>query len=898
MPITSSLNSKANVKQFTNQDIPSSTQQPVIASYYATSSTAQTVINLSFSVFATGSNANTDIFWLFVDGKKLDLGSSNDYTFTAIGADGSSAQVTLTQPLSAGLNIQAFKLGLKKDSEFQTDNRFVQLYAAQNAGFQNFISQTDFLMTATTNIGAPVSGTFYSTVVGRAPMADLSQDLRPRMGIERFQIQNFFALQNEFGPNGEPVYGVSNDTFGQIRFVGPNWQQNFQAGIPSDGPGVTSQGSLTTNYVEFTFYGTGLNLLTTRSGGRSGFWSVDGGSETTLSSPNFDGNASSPIGTRGNNVNTVCPIVAGLALGVHTVKIRDNASNFVTCGYEVLNESSTIKVPPGIGYAQGQKSISSSLASFGYAVVATGTKGGRTVVYQNGNGTIGQSWQATNASQLTLTSADHTNEEVARTYFWREFGVGRSDDFSGNFSAGSSLSFTLDDGITTLVGSGVSLSNEVLYLNGNTNYILFTFIGTGLDIIEKDIGSGSVDTFTYAIDNGGAASIPFTFNGNTNTRKIVSGLPYGTHVVRITRTSATSASIGFQKFVVYQPKKPAVPTGTVELADYNVSANFVANSTANLDSIATGVLRKQLSIREAFYSGTWTLVSLNAGAINFFPISTTTNGDYFQYTFFGTGFDFRFFASTVTSSVTVSLRQSGGSLLTLNSTNFPGLTTGSYGPTTGFTYSTGILSQQAGSNTPGSGMYISGLALGVYTVRFTNGASSTLSLNTLDIIAPTYSYKSNLYSDLQNTLTVGSNSLSDNRNATPVKDSLPAVKAWAQAAGVTSSPTTTSTSFVPVPDMFCTIKTNGGALRISYSMSNFSTGASPGIAGYTRIYVDGVAILNERQALFCSSGDSSISDTLIFPVSPGTHTVQLFWFTTSGTMTNEALRRGMTVEEK
>jgi hypothetical protein len=166
MAITQSINSKGNVKKFTSNDIPSNPAQPVISSYYATSTSGQTVINLSFSTQVTGLSANTDAFFLFVDGKKLDLGSTNDYTFTSVMQDGSSSQVTLNQSLVSGLNIQAFKLGLKKESEFQTDNRFVNLYEYIGDGFQGFINPTETVLTATS--GTPSSSQFYSSINGRA----------------------------------------------------------------------------------------------------------------------------------------------------------------------------------------------------------------------------------------------------------------------------------------------------------------------------------------------------------------------------------------------------------------------------------------------------------------------------------------------------------------------------------------------------------------------------------------------------------------------------------------------------------------------------------------------------------------------------------------------------------
>src|SRR6185369_3776470 len=109
MPITQALNSKANVKRNTSNDLPFAPQQPVISSYYATSTASQTSIaNLGFSI----DQSMTGIFFLFVDGKKLNLGS--DYSFAQVDANNTSSAITLLQPLIVGLPTQTYKMGLKK----------------------------------------------------------------------------------------------------------------------------------------------------------------------------------------------------------------------------------------------------------------------------------------------------------------------------------------------------------------------------------------------------------------------------------------------------------------------------------------------------------------------------------------------------------------------------------------------------------------------------------------------------------------------------------------------------------------------------------------------------------------------------------------------------------------
>lgn len=109
MPITKSISSRANLKQTTNADFPLIPAQLVTNMYGPVASTAsQTVINLGFAVPTT----NTANFFLVIDGKILAIGASNDFTFTNIQSNGTSSQVTLNISLPAGLNIQAWYLGV------------------------------------------------------------------------------------------------------------------------------------------------------------------------------------------------------------------------------------------------------------------------------------------------------------------------------------------------------------------------------------------------------------------------------------------------------------------------------------------------------------------------------------------------------------------------------------------------------------------------------------------------------------------------------------------------------------------------------------------------------------------------------------------------------------------
>jgi hypothetical protein len=342
MAVTQVQNSKANIKKPSVNDIPFNASIPVANSYTAVSTAGQTTIaNLGFSVDTTAPAS----FQLFVDGKLLTLGAANDYTFAAIAADGTSSAIQLNFSLPANLNINAIKLGVKPEREFQTDNRFTQLYEAEGQGFQAFVG-TQNVLTATTTVGTPAGGTFYSSIVNRTSMIDLSQDLKARMGVDRIITQQLYQLQNEFGVAGEPVWAHTNDT-NQIRFVG-NWASQ----VGSNGV-INFNNNFGTDFVEVTFCGTGLNMLTNLSANasRSLVASVDGGTEGS----NLLVLASSYnalLAGRNTGTNMVLPIISGLTYGIHTVKIRDagTAAAFAVYGFEIINTSPNIITNPGVAY--------------------------------------------------------------------------------------------------------------------------------------------------------------------------------------------------------------------------------------------------------------------------------------------------------------------------------------------------------------------------------------------------------------------------------------------------------------------------------------------------------------------------------------------------------------------
>jgi hypothetical protein len=781
----------------------------------------------------------------------------------------------------------------------KTNYQFQNISAGTQS--QAYVDQSAML-TATT--GTPSVGQFRSTILGRASIPNITADVRASFGVERIMIQQGYLIQNEFGPSGEPVWGAVNDTNGLIRCVGGG----FYNGLNAYGAGISTAN--VNEYIEIVFYGTGLNWISMQVNDiRDASVTVDG--VVTRASGVKTAANHLVLGNRGYAPNNTIWLVTGLTLGLHTVKLTNisDGYNFGANGFEILNESASglINVNTGSAYYRGNKITNSVADSIAYNTGVTGTKGGRIVRYFTGTDSQTQAFTACASSPSYLTSASHTSEEVVRTFNWREFGCGRTDDFS--LATGINIgarAFTLDDATTTLLHNNVYVvaSTDTLGFGVDGAYTTFTFVGCGLDILRIDNAGGGTDTYNVYVDGslvGNLANVGKTY---LRVEKIASGLPYGTHVVTIVRNAATTYTPGIRAFIVYQPKKPSLPTGAIEVCDYNVMADFVANTVAQVVYLSPGVLRKHGTREFVYVDGTggttnW-LATINASFIGGYRVDTDRTGAYCEYTFFGRGFDFRFRAGTAESSnITVSLQSlsTGGSLLTATTANFPTLASSVYG--TGVGFSSGILDQLDGTNTTGCGLVITGLTLGLWKVRFTNNtAGSYIDLDAIDVITPIHTYDSNVYATLQNTLTVGNNSLMDSRQTSPNPSSLTTPKALVQAVGVTSNPTTTSTSFVPCPDMSVTIKTTGGSLYISYAIDFYCSAAGATGAAF-QIYLDGVAVGTPKTLnSYVSGANMFAADIICCPCSSGYHKVDVYFSAVSTvTVTAYTTQRTLIVRE-
>lgn len=569
----------------------------------------------------------------------------------------------------------------------------------------------------------------FTTIQNRALVQDDSQSLKVSLGVERIRFLGLSRMTSERGPSSEPVW-APDSLDSRVRFVGV-WIVNATA----NGTRLTAANN-TTDYLEVTFWGTGLNLVNRLGGGGYDIRAtVDGGSESAnLTASTY----SSLLNNREYPTNQILNIASNLSLGLHTVKIRQAAGlSLDVYGIEILNEVSSLQVGAGEHFLSGLKvsfPTAQTLAyNSGFESGVLGSKGGRVLLTLDPQKNLKKYLTPTDATQLNLGSASHSNEEVLRRIFWREFGAKRGDDLSDLTGSGAvTRTFTMNDGTTqALVNANITVQTdtngvETLAMNNVVGFISIGFVGTGLDL---DLWGWTTSNYSdIEVDGVSIGASPSLPSNVSRIEKIVSGLPYGYHVVRLKADAVTNAP-GIRNFILYGPKKPSVPSDEVVLADYNIVANFVANSTAGMDRISTGVIRKLVS-REVSYVGAGWNAPLDLTSLTGFRFqSGATPGEYVEYVFFGTGFDFRFNGVNTNNSENVTVSVDG-------STNLSGFTTSVYGAGVSFTAATGLLDMgtTAGST---NGLVVSGLSLDFHKVRLTNNSATRfLRVDSFDVITP------------------------------------------------------------------------------------------------------------------------------------------------------------------
>lgn len=578
----------------------------------------------------------------------------------------------------------------------------------------------------------------HSTISPTPKVIDDANTLKCLFGIERIRLTEP-KLRRDLVESGsgssQKVYSCSDS---RVYIAG----QVIQESIKYNGFGryisVFGNGGLA--YVQISFYGTGLNALCINATLKDVRATVDGGTE----GPNIFGgsNASVVQNSRGHEGNVQINVTRNLALGWHTVKLRVAADSFNLFGFEVIG-TTEMTFTPGSIFSGPLKENLSAQTTTDYKAGISGAKGARVIKYIK-DGVISQVVQEVDATQLTYPNADHSNEQVLKKFdFKTDFAGGRSDDIASTNTSNSARAYTTDD-------NSHGVYSPSLVVNGGHNKLavasdfVFNFIGSGVDIVMACSSiPGVVSFWLDGVFHGDKSFL----NTEDTTYQMFSGVPYGSHHVRVTKVSGGEPR--FVSFTTWGPKSPidSLPAGAVKLSEYNVVADFVLNTGVAVGNMATGVIRKS-AMRE------WELVNNTDGSFDWQTVvntgdptggrsETNRTGEAF-IGFFGTGFDLKFFANSDRPNTVVLYLQDDGTdprnTHNLDTTNFPTTTTrGAYGAV-GVSFNTsGILKQSNGTGQFGCGCYVTGLPLGRYRLRILNqSAGGIVNFASLDVIQPTH----------------------------------------------------------------------------------------------------------------------------------------------------------------
>jgi hypothetical protein len=238
------------------------------------------------------------------------------------------------------------------------------------------------------------------------------------------------------------------------------------------------------------------------------------------------------------------------------------------------------------------------------------------------------------------------------------------------------------------------------------------------------------------VDGVSIAALPKVLDGKYKILKIVSGLPYGAHTVKLDSPAASGNTDPhfIVDFLIYGPKKPSIPEGAIELGEYYLMSDYNASSitgTTLNDNIQMplGVLSKADTREHVYIGAGWAANGPNATTITApsginLQTAAAINTDNFSYTFFGTGVNLHLFCSS-TGVYTVSVLIDG--VANATGTNLVNMTNGGGG-----SYSTTSTTNGAPAR-----LGISGLTLGLHTVKVTKTVGAgTWGLYGVNIITP------------------------------------------------------------------------------------------------------------------------------------------------------------------
>ncbi len=562
--------------------------------------------------------------------------------------------------------------------------------------------------------------------------AYVDDSLKCIFGVDRIICNSINLLPNEFGPNGERVY-EDDHADSRVRFVGSGWYTQF------DVNGTRPITNVADDFVEVTFYGTSLNVLFFSAAGPRNFGiTVDGGAEF-----NINVQSSSVLYAQFYKLLHKFDVTGNLTEGWHTVKIRNiNAGTYIDLfGFEFINENAQIVVKKGQCHANGYEySIDTDVLldyDKGFENVLdanVGTSGGRVIIYMDTTTASIKKMLTKVGAPLFLANADHSNESIKVKFNLKDYGRRTSTDFSSipGSSNISSRNWTMDNASDSLAASGVfsALNNQgEFHIRLTTaGEMIVSFIGSGFDIETVNNNANAKSTI-ISVDGVDIGTVDNAANETGRKIRICSGLPYGSHTIKFKQS--VFDGVFLKNFVIYQPKKPAIPESAIELGEYNLVAQHTQlTDQTRVDTMSTGVIRN-LQTRGVRYNGSWSLADNNnilyyGGKV----VVSTAASAFCEFEFFGDGIEYRFDSGIGrTENATIDID---------GITDFTPYTTSVVGTAVTFNNATGVINMNNSNNEKGCSLVIKGLPLGKHKIKITANSANNVPMGSFDIITPVH----------------------------------------------------------------------------------------------------------------------------------------------------------------
>ena len=182
-------------------------------------------------------------------------------------------------------------------------------------------SQTKFLIHSDAGGHSGAYGTaqsdgrsyYYTDIKGSGPIKD--PRIGAHFGSQRHKFKSLQLLEQETAAQGQKVWSIDGRKW--ARAVGMTQVMVYD----TNGNYVRFDGNQTTHFYEFVCYCSSLNMiLECAPSNRHTEVSIDGGTETSFD--NAETTPNSPLKSRFVDAGSLCSVVTGQTLGIHTIKIR------------------------------------------------------------------------------------------------------------------------------------------------------------------------------------------------------------------------------------------------------------------------------------------------------------------------------------------------------------------------------------------------------------------------------------------------------------------------------------------------------------------------------------------------------------------------------------------------